>query len=379
MIPYNRQSINEDDIKAVTDVLHSDWLTTGSKVTEFEETIATFTNVNHGVAVCNGTAALHGIMYALDIKPGDEVILPPMTFAATANCVVYQGGTPVFTDIEAQTLLIDPEKIEEKISEKTRAIIAVDYAGQPCDYDKLRKITDKYNMVLVADGCHALGGEHKNKKVGSLSDITAFSFHPVKPITTGEGGMVVTDKEEWADRLRLFRNHNISTASRQRERKNDYYYEINELGYNYRLTDIQCALGISQFNRLHAFMQRRREIAATYDEAFASIKSISSVAVKQDIVHAYHLYVVVIDKNHCEKERDTVFRELRSKGIGVNVHYLPVHLHPFYQKHFGTSPGNCPVAESISKKILSLPLFPDMSDEDVNEVINKVIETVDIK
>ena len=379
MIPYSRQSINEDDIKAVTDVLYSDWLTTGSKVTEFEEKIAAYTNVKHGVAVCNGTAALHCIMYALGIKPGDEVIIPPMTFAATANCVIFQGGTPIFVDIDSETLLINPDKIEEKITKRTRAIIVVDYAGQPCNYDRLRKITDKYNIALVADGCHALGGEYKSNKVGSLADITAFSFHPVKPITTGEGGMIVTDNKEMADRVRLFRNHNISTDSRQREQEDEWHYEIADLGYNYRLTDIHCALGISQFNRLQKFIKRRSEIAAMYDESFNSIRSIVPVSVKNDVTHTYHLYVVMIDKNYCEKERDIVFKELRSKGIGVNVHYIPVHLHPYYQKKFGTYSGLCPIAEKISEQILSLPIFPDMSDDDVHEVVNKVIETVNVK
>ncbi len=379
MIPYSRQSINEDDIKAVTDVLYSDWLTTGSKVAEFEAKIAAYTNVKHGVAVCNGTAALHCIMYALGIQPGDEVIIPPMTFAATASCVIFQGGTPVFVDIDSETLLINPDKIEEKITKRTRAIIAVDYAGQPCNYDRLRKITDKYNIALVADGCHALGGEYKRNKVGSLADITAFSFHPVKPITTGEGGMIVTDNKEMADRARLFRTHNISTDSRQREQEDEWYYEIEDLGYNYRLTDIQCALGISQFKRLDQFIKRRREIAAIYDESFASVRAIKPVSVQENVVHVYHLYVVKIDKYICGKDRNTIFHELRNKGIGANVHYIPVHLHPFYRKKFGTAPGLCPVAETISEQILSLPVFPDMSEDDVNEVVNKVTETVRVQ
>ncbi|MCP4566239.1 MAG: aminotransferase class I/II-fold pyridoxal phosphate-dependent enzyme, partial [FCB group bacterium] len=246
MIPYGRQSIDEEDIQSVVEVLRSDWLTTGPKVDAFEHALADYVGAEYGVAVSSGTAALHCAMYALGIGPGDEVILPPMTFAATANCVVFLGGTPVFADVQPDTLLIDPVAVEKKITKRTRAIIAVDYAGQPCDYDSLRDIANSHGLSLIADGCHALGAVYKGHRVGSLADMTVFSFHPVKHITTGEGGMITTNDPKFAGRMRRFRNHGIDTDFRQREQQGSWYYEMVDLGYNYRITDMQCALGLSQ-------------------------------------------------------------------------------------------------------------------------------------
>ena len=385
-IPYGRQSIDEHDVAAVCSVLRSDWLTTGPKVPEFEQAIADYVGAKYAVAVSHGTAALHAAMYAICIKPGDEVIVPPITFAATSNCVVYQGGIPVFADVDHDTLLLDPAKVEEKITEKTRAIIGVDYAGQPCDYDSLRKIADKNNLVLVADGCHALGAEYRGKKVGSLADMTVFSFHPVKHITTGEGGMITTDDVELAKRMRLFRNHGItrdpkcfsSLTSDLRPLTSDFswFYEMTDLGYNYRITDFQCTLGISQLRKLPKFLERRREIAARYDNAFAGLPGINSLAVRLDIVHAYHLYVVRLDPDAVSIDRDTCFTNLREKSIGANVHYIPVHLHPFYREKFHTGPGLCPVAEAAYEQIISLPIFPGMTNKDVKNVINVMQEVI---
>ena len=267
MIPYGKQHIDEDDIKAVVEVLRSDWLTTGPKVAEFEETFAQYVDAKYAVAVNSGTAALHAAMYAIGIKPGDEVIVPPITFAATANCVVYQGGTPVFADVDPGTLLLDPSKVEEKITQKTKAIIGVDYAGQPGDWDRLREIADKYKLRLVADGCHALGAEYKGRKVGTLADMTIFSFHPVKHITTGEGGMITTDDTDCRTYANFPkpRHHDRSSSTRK---TGSWFYEMVDLGYNYRMTDFQCALGISQLRKLPKFLKRRREIAARYDKAF---------------------------------------------------------------------------------------------------------------
>jgi perosamine synthetase len=269
MIPYGRQSIDENDIQAVVEVLKSDWLTTGPKVQEFEQAIADYVGAKYAVAVSNGTAALHATMYALGIGAGDEVIVPPMTFAASANCVVYQGGTPIFVDVDLDTLLIDSNEVERKITPKTKAIIAVDYGGQPCEYDVLRDICARFNIALVADGCHALGAKYKNQFVGTLADATVFSFHPVKHITTGEGGMITTDNDELARRMRIFRNHGITTDHRQRDAQGSWFYEMVDLGYNYRITDFQCALGISQLKKLPEWIDRRREIAQKYDKAFA--------------------------------------------------------------------------------------------------------------
>jgi perosamine synthetase len=372
MIPYGRQTIDEDDIKAVVDVLRSDWITTGPKVAEFEQAIADYVGAKYAVAVCNGTAALHTAMYAIGIGPGDEVIVPPMTFAATANCIVFQGGTPVFADVDPDTLLLDPAKVKGKITEKTKAIIGVDYAGQPCDWDSLRDIAEKHGLRLVADGCHALGAEYRGREVGSLADMTVFSFHPVKHITTGEGGMITTDDAALVQHMRLFRNHGINTDAHQREKQDSWHYEMEDLGYNYRITDFQCALGISQLQKLPKFLERRREIASLYDKAFDCFFGITPLVVRKDSLHAYHLYVVRVDGEILSIDRTIFFTKLRKNGIGVNVHYIPVHLHPFYMKKFHTSPGLCPIAESAYEQIVSLPMFPGMTDEDVEQVVAEV-------
>jgi perosamine synthetase len=297
-----------------------------------------------------------------------------MTFISTANCIVFQGGTPVFSDIDPDSLLIDPALIEEKITPRTKAIIAVDYAGHPCDYDVLQNIAVKHGIYLVADSCHALGARYKEKSVGSLADMTVFSFHPVKHITTGEGGMIVTDNEELAARLRLFCNHGISSDFRQRDEKNSWFYEMLELGYNYRITDFQCALGLSQLKKLQSYIEVRRRIAARYDKAFASVPAIQPLTVQKDVLHAYHLYVIKLIPEILGFSRKDLFHKLRNRGIGANVHYIPVHLHPYYRKHFKTHANLCPVAEKAYEQILSIPLYPGMTDKDIQIVINAIIE-----
>ena len=372
MIPYARQSIDAQDIQAVTAVLRSDWITTGPKVAAFEKAVARFVGAREAVAVCNGTAALHTAVHAADIGPGDEVLVPAMTFAASANCVLYEGGTPVFVDVQEDSLLLDPAQAEAKITSRTKAIMTVDYTGQPCDYDAFRVLADRYGLALIADAAHALGAEYKGHAVGTLADLTTFSFHPVKHVTTGEGGMVVTDDRAMAERMRQFRNHGISTDARARAEKGTWFYEMVDLGYNYRLTDIQCALGLSQMKRLRRSLARRRAIARMYDEAFASIPGIEPLAVSPDVRHAYHLYVVQIDPSRAAEDRDAIFRTLRERGVGVNVHYIPVHLHPYYRQRMGTHPGMCPVAEAAYARILSLPMFPAMTDADVRRVVDEV-------
>lgn len=369
MIPYGKQFIDEDDIQAVVEILRSDWLTTGPKVAEFESAFANYVGAKEAVAVSSGTAALHASMYALGIGPGDEVIVPAITFVATANCVVFLGGKPVFCDVDAGSLLIDPSLLEAKVTPRTKAVIAVDYTGQPCDYDAILKTTRKHGLYLAADSCHALGGEYMGKKVGTIADVTAFSFHPVKHITTGEGGMVVTNDSKLADRMRLFRNHGINIDYRQREENGTWFYELVDLGFNYRLTDIQCALGMSQLKKLPKWIERRTQIAKKYDQAFAEIDEIEPLQVRENVKHAYHLYVVRLSD---EIEKARVFKKLRESDIGVNVHYIPVHLHPYYRKAFGTNPGLCPIAEGAYEKILSLPIFPAMTEENVESVIESV-------
>lgn len=367
-IPYGRQVVTEKDIEAVASVLRSDWLTTGPTVPEFEDVVKTFVGVDHGVAVSSGTAALHCAMYAIGITPGDEVIVPAMTFAATANVVVYQGGIPVFADVDRETLLIDPQQVESLITSQTKAIIAVDYAGQPCNYEALTEIARRHGLILVADACHSLGAESNGRRVGSLADITVFSFHPVKHITTGEGGMAVTDNTEYARRMRLFRNHGIATDFREREKQGSWHYDMVDLGFNYRMTDFQCALGISQMHSLPVFLERRQEIAERYTEAFKKNDDIFPLLqLRQNIRHAWHLYVIKVAGRLAERKE--VFHAMRNAGIGVNVHYIPVHLHPFYSKRFGYGPGLCPVAEEAYRHILTLPIWPGMSDDDVSSVL----------
>jgi len=378
LLPYGHQYLDEDDIAAVVEALRSDWLTTGPRVAEFEREFSRAVGANEAVAVSSGTAALHAAMFALGIGPGDEVIVPAVTFAASANCVVYQGGTPVFADVDADTLLLDPAKAESKTTPRTRAIVAVDFAGQPCDYEALRAIARKHNLALVADACHALGAGYRGQPVGSLAGLSAFSFHPVKHITTGEGGMVTTNDPDFARRMRVFRNHGITTDHRQRESQGSWCYEMVELGYNYRLTDIQCALGMSQLAKLPAWIARRRAIATEYNRAFSDLTEVRPLRVRPDAQHAYHLYVTQLQLEQMKVDRARVFAALRAENIGVNVHYVPVHLHPFYRKRFGTRPGACPVAEKAYDRLLTLPLFPAMSNTDVADVIWAVAKVTEV-
>ena len=373
-IPYGRQSIDEQDIKHVTDALTSGWLTTGPKVTEFEHAVSKVSGADHGVAVNSGTAALHAAMYAFDIKEGDEVIVTPMTFAATANCVAYMKAIPVFADVNPETLLIDPAEVEKKVTSKTKGIIAVDYAGQPCDYVALRKIADKHGIFLAADGCHSIGGSLHGKKVGTLADITLYSFHPVKHMTTGEGGMAVTDNADYDKRMRIFRNHGITADFRQRD---GWFYEMQDLGFNYRITDFQCALGLSQLSRLPEWVTRRREIAALYDREFTDMDGLSPLGKLDGAKHAYHLYVINLQSENRSEKRKQVFNYLREHALGVQVHYIPVHLHPYYKDNFGTHQGLCPVAEEAYEGLISLPMFPLMEDADVEYVVETVKKAMD--
>jgi perosamine synthetase len=380
LLPYGRHEIDDDDVAAVARVLRSDWLTSGPVVGEFEAALARMVGAPEAVAVSNGTAALHAAMFAIGIGPGDEVIVPPMTFAASANAVVYQGGTPVFADVDPETLLLDPARVAEKITAHTRAIVAVDYAGQPCDYTRLRAIADgsagDRRIWLVADACHALGAREHGQPVGAIADLSAFSLHPVKHVTTGEGGAITTADPELAGRMRTFRNHGITVDHRQRSAQGSWIYEIVELGYNYRLTDIQCALGISQLAKLPARVARRQAIAAEYDRAFAALPEVRPLAVRDDVSHSYHLYVVRLDTSRLTCDRATAFSALRREGIGVNVHYIPVHFHPFYRQRFGHGPGLCPAAEAAYDQILSLPMFPGMTAGDIEDVVEAMTKVV---
>ncbi len=324
-LPYGRQSIDEADIQAVVDVLRSDWLTTGPKVGEFEEAFAARVGAAYAVSFSSGTAALHAAAFAAGLKSEDEAITSPMTFAATANCVLYQGATPVFADVTADTLNLDPEKVAQKISSKTRAILPVDYAGHPADLKVIVDLAQRHGLIVIEDACHALGSEYQGRSVGSVADMTVFSFHPVKHITTGEGGMVSTNDPKLAETLRRFRNHGISSDARQRQTAGQWHYEMVLLGFNYRLSDFACALGMQQLKKLDANLARRREIASRYTSAFRGTSRVIPPAVRPDVNPAWHLYPIRLDLEKLTADRAEIFRALRAENIGVNVHYIPVH------------------------------------------------------
>ena len=373
-LPYGRQEISDDDIAVVTETLRSAWLTTGPKVEEFEKAFAAMCSAPFGVAVNSGTAALHAAMRALDVGPGDEVIVPAITFAATANAAVYEGAQPIFADVQADTLLIDPESVARKITDKTRVITAVDYAGQPADYNALRALAEGRGISIVADACHAPGATYTGKPIGTVADISAFSFHPVKHLTTGEGGMAVTADEGYAKRMRRFRSHGIDSDSSTRESAGVFAYDMVELGYNYRLNDLQCALGIAQLKRLPQWVARRQELARLYDDKLSELNFVQPLTRLPDRTHAYHIYVVRLAPGAVS--RDEAFAALRTAGIGVNVHYGAVHLNTFYRERFGYGPGLCPIAETACQEILTLPLFPAMREADIDRVVGELAKLV---
>lgn len=376
LLPYGRQSMEESDIEAVVEVLRSDWLTTGPKVAEFEEAFATRLGSAYAVSFSSGTAALHGAAFAAGLKFGDEAITTPMTFAATANCVLYQDAVPVFTDVSPDTLNLDPEQVAKRLSSRTKAILPVDYAGHPADLPAMLELASKHGLIVIEDACHALGAECGGKNVGAIADMTVFSFHPVKHITTGEGGMVTTNSAQFAEKLRRFRNHGISSDARQRQTAGQWHYEMVALGYNYRLPDFACALGIQQLKRLDENLVRRREIAAKYSSAFRGVPGVVIPAVRHEVHPAWHLYPIRLDLVRLTVDRAQIFRALRAENIGVNVHYIPVHYHPYYRDRFGLRPGEFPVAEDAYSRLISLPMFHGMSDRDVEDVIAAVYKVM---
>ncbi|WP_430790875.1 UDP-4-amino-4,6-dideoxy-N-acetyl-beta-L-altrosamine transaminase [Virgibacillus flavescens] len=371
-IPYGRQAIDEDDIQAVVDVLRSDYLTTGPAVSKFEEKVASYVGSNYAVAFSNGTAALHGAVFAAGVQEGDEVITTPMTFAASANCVLYQGGTPVFADIDQRTYNIDPNEIFKKITSKTKAIIPVDFTGQPADLDAIMKLAKEHNLIVIEDAAHAIGATYKEFKVGSIADMTMFSFHPVKHITTGEGGIITTNDKDLYEKLRQFRSHGITRDSALlHENHGPWYYEMQFLGYNYRMTDIQAALGSSQVEKLNSFVERRRQIVDQYTKAFGSLEEIITPFQDEDGNSSWHLYIVQLRTELLSINRKQFFEALQQANIGVNVHYIPVHLQPYYQE-LGYKKGDFLNAENLYEKIITLPLFPVMTDDDVQYVIDTI-------
>ena len=371
LLPYGGQVIEEEDIQAVVRALRDDWLTTGPRVADFERAVAARVEARHAVAVSSGTAALHAAAFAAQIGPGDEVIVPALTFAATANAVLYLGGHPVFCDIRSDTLNLDPERAAALIGPRTRAIATVDFAGQPCDLDALRALAERHGLLLIDDAAHALGARYRGRPLGSQAHLTTLSFHPVKGITTGEGGMVVTDDEARATRARRFRNHGISTEAAARHEAGQWHYDMVDLGFNYRLPDILCALGLAQLGRLDRFLARRRRIAERFRAELTTVPGLRIPAVAPDVTHAWHIFPVLLEPAHLRADRNAIFAALRAEGIGVAVHYIPVYRHPYYQR-LGYPRSLCPVAEAAHDRLLTLPLSARMTDADVGDVVAAV-------
>lgn len=394
-IPYGKQCLKDDDIAAVVEVLKSDWITQGPTIAKFEKAVANKTGAQYAVAVATGTAALHCACFAAGIGDGDEIITSPITFAASGNCALFLGASVKFVDIRTDTYCMDPKRLEAAITPKTKAIIPVDFAGQPCDMDEVCAIAKKHNICVIHDAAHSIGATYKNRQVGSLADMTIFSFHPVKLITTGEGGMIVTDDEEIAEKLSLFRTHGItnddnsmlcieqsadnesSFAKEQYKTRSPWYYEMQTLGYNYRITDLQCALGLSQLKKLDGFIQRRRAIAAKYNEEFSKSPYLIVPHQEDDRQSVWHLYMLRIKLDKTKKTRRQIFEQLRALKVGVHVHYIPLHLQPYYMDKFGYKRGDFPKAEAYYDSALTIPLFPAMSDKDCERVIRSVLETVE--
>lgn len=374
---YGRQTISEDDIQAVVEILKSDWLTQGPTIHKFENELCKKFGSNYASAVANGTAGLHLIALASGWKKEDIIITSPITFLASANCAVYAGANVDFADIDEKTYTIDPNKLEEKIkfylsqNKKIKAVVAVDYAGHPCDWDALKKLKEKYDFQLINDFCHALGAEFNNdfQYAVKYADAVNLSFHPVKHITTGEGGAVLTNDELLDKKIKTLRTHGITKDESMLE-KNDgpWYYEMHEVGFNYRITDFQCALGISQLKKLVSFVQKRRTIANYYDEFFLYDDRFIIPFVSLNVKHAYHLYPLQIKFDELKIDKKIFFNKLKEKGILLQVHYIPVHLQPFYKKRFGFKEGDFPVAEKFYRNEISIPIYPSLNEEDINYI-----------
>lgn len=376
-IGYGHQYIDDADIQAVVDVLKSDFLTCGPKIEEAEKKLCKITGAKYAVLIANGTAALHAMIFAAGIGPGDEVITTPITFAASANCALYCGAKPVFADINPETYNIDPASIEANITSKTKAVVAVDFTGQAVEVDKIRTICDKHNLIFIEDAAHSLGTKYNGKPVGSLADMTEFSFHPVKTCTAGEGGAVTTNNEEFYKRLVLFRTHGITRAQEFMDKPSEggWYYQQVDLGYNYRMTDIQASLLSSQLDKLAMFGKRRKDLVKRYDEAFSSMPEI---VVQKEIAESdtvRHLYIIQINMDLLKCTRREVFESLQAEGVGVNVHYIPVYSFPYYQR-LGYKMGECPNAEKLYERIISIPLYYSLTDDEQEKVIKAVKKVI---
>lgn len=377
-LPFARPLIDEKDIREVVDTLNSDWLTTGPKTHLFEEKFAKYIGSKYAVAVNSCTAALHISLAALGIRKGDEVITTPFTFVSTANVILQQGAIPIFVDIKPDTFNIDPDLIKGKINKKTKAILPVHFSGQPCEMEEIMKTAHNNNLVVIEDAAHAISAEYKGQKIGNIGNTTCFSFYPTKNITTGEGGMVTTNVEEIKEKLRVWSLHGISKDAWKRySAEGSWYYEVLCPGYKYNMTDIQAALGLHQLDKIDYFQKRRETIIEAYNYAFENLGGISVPFVKNDIKHAWHLYVIKISPERLTINRNKFIEALRGENIGASVHFIPVHFHPYYRDTYGFKKGDFPNTESAFERVISLPLFPKMSDQDVEDVITAVKKIAD--
>jgi dTDP-4-amino-4,6-dideoxygalactose transaminase len=377
-LPFHIPAVGDEEIESVVETLRSGWLTTGPKVRQFEEDFARYTGAQHAVAANSGTAALHLALDAIGIKEGDEVIVPTMTFTATAEVVLYFKAKPVLVDCAPDTLNIDPDKIEEKITPKTKAIIPVHIAGQPCDMDRILKIARKHDLNVIEDAAHALPARYRGKMIGTVGDITCFSFYVTKAITTGEGGMATTDNPEWSARMRMMSLHGISKDAWKRyTSEGSWYYEVLFPGYKYNLTDIAAAIGIEQLRKCDSFHDARSRIARIYNAAFQDIPEIRTPVCRSDVLHAWHLYVIQVDLDRLSIERQQFVEMLKDHGIGTSVHFIPLHLHPFYRDTFGYLPQDYPKAFAAFGQIISLPIYPKMTDKDIQRVTDSVRQIVE--
>ena len=385
MISYGKQTIDKSDIDSVIEVLKGGWLSSGPAVKTFEDDLNKYFGSKHASAVSSGTAALHLIGQALEWQSDDIVITSPLTFLATANSIVYAGATPDFVDIDPITYTIDPNKAEGKIKsylkkgKNVRAIIGIDFAGHPCDWDALRAIADKYDLKLVNDNCHAMGASLNGDKHYAVkyADVISQSYHPVKHITTGEGGSALTNDSIIDEKIRRLRNHGMTKAQDQLVNNDGpWYYEMHELGYNYRITDIQCALGSSQLKRLDRFVQKRRKIAEKYKESFFNIDNLRIPKINNVVEHAYHLYPLQVDFKKIGLNKQEFFEKMKKAGINLQVHYIPIHLQPYYQKHYDFSLGDFPVSENYYRNEISLPIYPDLSLNEISLVVNNILRLI---
>ena len=375
---YGHQYLDEKDVQAVVEVLHSDYLTCGPKITELEQKLCELTGAKYAVVCSNDTAALHIACMAAGVSAGDEVITTPITFLASANCALYCGAKPVFADIDEETYNIDPKEIEKALTPKTKAVVAVDYTGQVVDLDAIMETCHKQNVVVIEDAAHSIGTLYKGRPVGSIADMTTFSFHPVKTVTAGEGGAVLTDNEEYYKKLLLYRSHGMTRDQAQmtKESEGGWYYQMIDLGYNYRMTDMQAALLISQLEKLPMFSKRRKEIVARYNEAFSRIPELTLQQELEGSDSTRHLYILRIKPEKLRIDRRGFFDALAAENIMCNVHYIPIYLQPYYQE-MGYPKGLCPRAEKLYSEMMSLPLYYAMTDQDVEDVITAVQKIVD--